>query len=77
MIWPSLIHWMVGSGVPLTKVRNWTGLPSTTLTSSRLVNDGGTSPESRAVKAQKKVQIEIEIEIEIEILKLKCKEIYR
>lgn len=54
MIWPSLIHWMVGSGVPLTKVRNWTGLPSTTLTSSRLVNDGGTSPESGAVKAKKK-----------------------
>jgi hypothetical protein len=45
---------MVGSGVPLTKVRNWTGLPSTTLTSSRLVNDGGTSPESGAVKAKKK-----------------------
>jgi hypothetical protein len=47
------------------------------LTSSRLVNDGGTSPESRAVKAKKKVQIDIELEIEIEILKLKCKEIYR
>lgn len=74
MIWPSLIHWMVGSGVPLTKVRNWTGLPSTTLTSSRLVNDGGTSPESGAVQETK---VQIEIEIEIEILKFKCKEIYQ
>ena len=48
MICPSRIHWIVGRGVPLTSVRNCAGLPSSTVTSLKVVKDGGTSPESGA-----------------------------
>ena len=49
IIWPSRIHWTMGMGLPVTRVRNWAGLPSTTLTSSSGVSEGGTSSEPGAI----------------------------
>jgi len=47
---PSLNHWADGRGRPVSRARNWAGLPSTTVTSSSFVTVGGSSWVCGAVK---------------------------